>query len=204
MNPASNLQSRIDSYLMNLRRCLGELPPEEVNDILREIRSHILERAEAAGELTDEKLVAILKALGKPEDLGPLYQSEALVARARASVSPVLIFRTIAGWAMKSVIGFVAFIIGIFGYGMAAGLLLSAILKPIFPDRVGAWSDGWQFTIGFRDTPPQTEVLGWWIIPVGLIFGALFLIGTTRFLRWMLRFAKSPRMQGITGSGAGS
>ena len=41
------LQTRVDTYLMRLRRSLGELPPEEVNDILREIRSHILDRAES-------------------------------------------------------------------------------------------------------------------------------------------------------------
>jgi hypothetical protein len=53
-------QTRIDTCLMRLRRSLGELPPEEVNEILREIRSHLLDRAEASGELTDEKLARIL------------------------------------------------------------------------------------------------------------------------------------------------
>jgi HAAS domain-containing protein len=41
------LQRKIDSYLAELRRCLGELPPEEVHDILQEIRGHILERCSA-------------------------------------------------------------------------------------------------------------------------------------------------------------
>ncbi len=186
-----DLQTRIDTYLMNLRRCLGELPPEEVNDILREIRGHILERAEAAGELTDEKLVAILKALGNPEDIGPLYQAEAMVARARSSFSPTLILRTVLRWAMKSVLGFVVLIVGLIGYGTGVGLLFSALMKPIFPDRVGAWvgEHGHGFTIGMTDIPGKHEVLGWWLIPVGIVVGALFIIATTRFLRWMLRFA---------------
>lgn len=183
-----DVQTRIDTYLMNLRRCLGELPTEEVNDILREIRSHILDRAEAAGELTDDKLVAILKALGKPEDIGPLYQAEAMVARARSSFSPTLILRTVLRWSMKSVLGFVVFIIGLTGYGMGLGLLFSAIMKPFFPEHVGAWV-GTGFVIGMTDKPGQQEVLGWWIIPVGLIVGTLLVIATTRFLRWMLRFA---------------
>jgi hypothetical protein len=191
MTTPADLQTRIDSYLMNLRRSLGELPAEEVNDILREIRGHILERAEAGGELTNEKLVAILKALGKPEDIGPLYQADALVARARSSFSPVLIFRTVLRWAMMSVLGFVTFIVGLLGYGAGFGFIISAILKPIFPDRVGAWADGHGFTLGFRDGPGQAnDLLGWWIIPVGVIAGAILVIGTTRFLRWMLRFAR--------------
>lgn len=184
-----DLQTRIDAYLMNLRRCLGELPREEVNDILREIRGHILERAEAAGELTDEKVVAILKALGKPEDIGPLYQADAMVARARSSFSPTLILRTVLRWAMKSVLGFATFLIGFTGYGLAFGFLACAVMKPIFPDHVGVWIDDGGFSMGVRDIPQRGDILGWWIIPVGLVAGTLLVIATTRFLRWMLRFA---------------
>jgi uncharacterized membrane protein len=184
-----DLQTRIDSYLMHLRRSLGELPPEEINDILREIRGHILERAESTGELTNEKLVAILKALGEPEDIGPLYQAEAMVARARSSFSPALILRTVVRWAMVSVAGFVTFIVGLTGYAAGLAFLVCAILKPMFPAQIGAWSDGYNFSIGTVDGPHSTELLGWWLIPVCLIASAAFLVLTTRFMRWMLRFA---------------
>ena len=52
MSYTSEQQTRIDAYLMKLRRSLGDLRPEDVNEILREIRGHILERAEAIGEVT--------------------------------------------------------------------------------------------------------------------------------------------------------
>jgi uncharacterized membrane protein len=189
------LQTRVDTYLMRLRRSLGELPPEEVNDILREIRSHILDRAEASGELTDDKLAAILKELGQPEDIGPLYQADAMVARARSSFSPLLILRTTVRWAMISVVGFIAFLFGLFGYAMALGLIISAVMKPIMPDRVGAWLGPHGFTIGVMEGLPRgTDVLGWWLVPVGLIGGAMFLIATTRFLRWMLRYASGKHL----------
>ena len=190
MTYPTDIQTRIDSYLMNLRRSLGELPPEDVNDILREIRGHILERAEASGELTNERLVQILKELGRPEDIGPLYQADAFISRARSSFSPGLIIRTTLRWAMMSFLGFVSFILGLFGYGVALGFLLTALIKPFDPDRVGAWvphSGG--LTIGTSNMPMSEELLGWWIIPVGLIVAAVFFIATTRFLRWMLRFA---------------
>jgi uncharacterized membrane protein len=200
-----DLQTRIDAYLMNLRRCLGELPPEEVNDILREIRSHILERVEAAGQLTDEKLVSILKALGKPEDIGPLYQADAMVARARSSFSPTLILRTVLRWAMKSAVGFAVFIVGLTGYGMALSFLICAVMKPIFPDHVGAWLGDGGFSMGLEvPAPHRTEVLGWWIIPIGLVAGTLLLIATTRFLRWMLRFAaRRPMLAALVVRSAG-
>ena len=189
MNAPRNEQAAIDSYLMNLRRCLGQLPSEEVNDILREIRGHILERAEATGEMTDANIVAILKALGKPEDIAPLYHSEALVARARSSFSPVLIVQTVFRWATISIAGFVTFMAGLVGYCLGFGLLITALLKPFSPDRVGLWIYGGNFELGMRTTAAAGEILGWWIIPLGLLLGALFLVLTTRLLRWALRFA---------------
>ena len=95
-------ESRIESYLANLRRYLRELPPEEATDILLEIRSHIIDRAEAAGDLSDERVVQILQALGRPEEIGPLYESEAMINRARVSFSPCLILRTTLRWGMRS------------------------------------------------------------------------------------------------------
>jgi uncharacterized membrane protein len=189
----TDLQTRIDTYLMRLRRSLGELPPEEVSEILREIRSHILERAEASGELTNEKLVQILRELGQPEDIGPLYQADALVTRARASFSPSLIFRTTVRWAMVSFLGFVVFLAGLLGYGSSLAFFFCAVAKPFQPDRVGLWLHHTGFTFGTTNLPQAQELLGWWIIPVSLVLGALFLLLTTRFLRWMLRFAfRSP------------
>src|SRR6185369_3845092 len=151
---------------------LGELPPEEINDILREIRGHILERAESTGDLTNEKLVSILKALGKPEDIGPLYQAEAMVARARSSFSPALILRTVVRWAMVSLAGFGTFIVGLLGYSAGLAFLICALLKPIFPSQIGAWSDGTNFSIGTINSAHATEVLGWWLIPVCLLASA--------------------------------
>lgn len=184
------IQTRIDSYLMRLRRSLGELPPEDVNDILREIRGHILERAEAAGEMTDETLMRILRELGQPEDIGPLYQSDAMVARARSSFSPSLMLRTTLRWGMRSFAGFVVFLAALVGYGTALGFLACAVLKPFMPDQVGMWVHAGGFTIGTVSAHETAhELLGWWIIPVGLIAGALLLVWTTHALRWLLRYA---------------
>jgi len=195
MNHPPRLQQKIDSYLMQLRRSLGELPADEVSEILQEIRGHILERAEASGELTEERLVAILKALGKPEEIAPLYQAESAVARARASLSPAVVLQGALRWAMVSVRGFLLFVVGLIGYGIALGWIIGAIGKIISPDKFGAWIGPDTFSIGTNDNPANHEVLGWWLIPVGLMLGTCFLVGTTKLLRWTLKFARiRPRM----------
>lgn len=194
MSSNERLQQKIDAYLMQLRRSLGELPPEEVSEILKEIRGHIFERAEASGELTEERLVAILKALGSPEQIAPLYQADVLVARARSSLSPRVVMRGIRRWSTLSVWGFVLFVLGIVGYATGAALVLAGLTKIFAPDRIGAWVGPHNvFDIGVNSDPAARDVLGWWLVPLGLIGGPALFLATTNVLRWTLRFAKIRR-----------
>ncbi|MGE5412723.1 MAG: HAAS signaling domain-containing protein [Syntrophomonadaceae bacterium] len=197
MSHAERLQQRIDAYLMQLRQSLGELPPDEVSEILKEIRGHILERAEASGELTEERLVAILKALGSPEQIAPLYQADALVTRARGSLSPRVVMRGIHRWSTVSAWGFVLFVVGVVGYATGAALALAGLLKIFAPDRIGAWVGPHNlFDIGVNNDPAARDVLGWWLVPLGLIGGPALVFATTRALRWTLRFARIRRPGG--------
>lgn len=193
MTHSDGLQRRIDAYIGELRRCLGELPPDEVHDILQEIRGHILERAEASGELTEERLVSILKALGRPEEIAPLYQADSVVAKARASMSPRIVLRGIHRWSLVSIWGFVLFLLGIVGYTTGFSLMVAAIGKIFSPHEIGAWLSSSGFSLGTNSNPSAREVLGWWLVPVGLSTGVLIVVGTTRLLRWTLRFARIRR-----------
>ena len=193
MSSDEKLQRKIDAYLRELRRCLGELPPDEVNDILQEIRGHILERAEASGELTEDRLVAILKSLGRPDEIAPLYQADSLMARARTSLSPTVVLRGMLRWAMLSVKGFILFLVGLIGYSLAVGFLFGGIGKIVAPHAVGFWVSGDTFSIGTNANPAARDALGWWLVPVGLGLGVGLFVGTTRLLRWFLRFARVRR-----------
>jgi hypothetical protein len=192
----SGLQARIEAYLHRLRQALGALPSEEIEEIVREIRGHIVERAESTEQLSEAALNGILSALGNPEDIAALYQSRAMVKRARASTSPLLILMTTIRWAGMSLAGLVACLFGVFGYVMGIGFFVTAILKVLHPDRVGLWVGPhmWDLSMGALTTAELDqahahELLGWWLIPFGLISGPLILVVTTLLLRWALRFA---------------
>lgn len=193
MNHPERLQAKIDAYLGQLRRSLGELPAEEVNEILQEIRGHILERTQASGELTDEKLVSILQALGSPEQIAPLYQVDSIMARARSSFSPRVVMRGVHRWGMTSIWGFALFVIGIVGYSLGFSLILSGLCKIFAPSQIGAWVGPHSFDIGVHSDAAARDVLGWWLVPVGVAGGAALVVATTRALRWTLRFAKIRR-----------
>jgi hypothetical protein len=194
MDPA--LQRRIDAYLARLRRALVDLAPEEVEEIVREIHGHIVERLESMDSSNEAVLTRILSALGDPEDIGSLYQSRAMVARARASTSPLLIVMTTARWAGKSIAGLAMSLFAVFGDFAGVCWVVGSVLKFLHPDRVGLWVGPhmWNLSMGSltvaeRAQQHATEVLGWWLVPIGFIVGPLFLLLTTLILRWALRFA---------------
>jgi uncharacterized membrane protein len=190
MNQKSSIASA-DMYLSRLRTALADLPASEVEEILREFRSHILEREETG----QGNVQRIFGELGSPEDIAALYRTDALVARARLTFSPLLMFKAASQVATKSFLGFASLMIALFGYLTGTAFLWCAVMKPIWPQRIGLWVSDHRFSMGDmvdRGAHAQ-ELLGWWIIPIGLVCGIVIILLTTLLLRWLLRFALPPR-----------
>lgn len=202
------LDSPIDDYLAQLRTALRGMTLAEREDIVEEIRMHIRERSgdDPAGAET------ILARLGPAEQLAEQYRTGLLLQRARHSVSPFLILRATMRWAVTGVEGIVVFVIAMLGYALGVGFLALAILKPIFPDRTGLWVGPGVFEFSFRMgmrpsyyTASVHEVLGWYFLPVCLVFGSLSILATTKVIqalttrfRWRVPAAVQNGMELIT------
>lgn len=185
MSDYNEPQGQVDEYLAELREQLAGLPVEDMEEILRELHGHIAERAKESGAPIDQ----VLRQLGTAEEIGGLYRADVLVANARAGFSPATIIRATLRLATRTGLGFAAFLAGITGYALGSGLILCAILKPFLPAYVGLWINPHGFVLGAEIPQPHgQELLGWWLVPYGLGVGVAFILGTTVFLRWMLRF----------------
>ena len=191
----------IESYLGKLRARLRGLGNEEVNDIIEELRSHILEKSTVNGELGARDVEAALEGLGNPEGLASEYMTDAALARAEVSRSPIRILTSLFRWASLSVAGFFVLIGSLVGYFLGAALILCAVLKPIHPQSAGLWSfhdsSGdleLSLRLGFGSAPgPGHDVLGLWIVPLGLVAGFGLVMLTTRFAIWCVRLYRKSR-----------
>src|SRR5580693_7846448 len=92
-------QEKIETYLGTLRTRLRALGNEEVNDIVEELRSHILEKSTVNGELAAREVDAVIEALGNPHELASEYITHAALARAEVSRSPFQILASLFRWA---------------------------------------------------------------------------------------------------------
>jgi hypothetical protein len=191
-------QKKIDNYLSSLRSRLRGLSSETSREIIEELRSHIADKATADGELIPQRVDAALAALGSPAELARQYTTDDLLIRAEVSRSPLRIMDSLFRWASFSSIGFLVLMGSVFGYFVGFALIVCATLKPFHPYAAGLWllPDGeFSLRMGFGMVPPAgRDVLGWWIVPVGLEAGCGLLTFTTRFALWCARECLTSRL----------
>jgi hypothetical protein len=197
---AGDARQKMDAYLGRLRQRLRGMHREDVQEIVAELRSHILDKAAASGEVTQASVEAALAQLGSPEELASQYMTDHLLARAEVSRSPVRILESLFRWASLSVAGFLVLLGSIVGYFLGGAFILCAALKPFHPESAGLWRiphgpDDLEFSLrlGFGNPPVGgRELLGWWIVPVGFGVGCWLVILTTRVALWCAgRYRKS-------------
>jgi hypothetical protein len=174
----------IEVYIARLRTALSGFSVREREDIVEEIRAHIMDRAAEPGRTVEDTIAR----LGPAEELAKDYRSGALVRRARSSFSPWTVLRATFRWAMTGVHGFTVFILALLGYGMGTALVVSGLLKPLLPEETGLWIGPDVFQIGFRPehSPDVHEMLGPWFTQIALALGVLFFIVTTMIVRRLL------------------
>jgi hypothetical protein len=194
MTLSDTSQKAIDDYLAALRRQLRDLMEEDMNDIVEEIRAHILDKTTAGAD--PAQVAQTLAALGAPRDLAARYCTEEMMRRAEAHRSGTQKARIAGRWTFAIVAGLVALVVSAVGYSLGGFLIIIGFAKLMWPKGTGLWEanypDGtWGLGIsgGSGNAPPANshDLLGWWIYPIGFILGPAIIYWTYRLGRWTAR-----------------
>ena len=188
------VEQRMETYLSSLRALLGPMTLNQREEILREIEAHIRDAQEEPGATLDN----VLMRLGTPEELAAQYRDGMLIRNASRSYSPITLLRGALRLATRGLSGIIVFFAGMIGYAIGGGVVLSAMLKPVFPGNTGVWvQDGRLVDFGthFPAPPGAHEVLGNWYIFVSLALGSLLILATMYLIRATLRLSKLAQMR---------
>jgi uncharacterized membrane protein len=162
-----------------------------VDDILAELRSHVRDSGAPGREPTEAELTAVLARLGSPSALAASYRADRLLQEAARSRSPWRLLTGLSRLAAWSVAGGFALCGAVFGYVLAASFFLAAIVKPFRPERAGLFraDDTLSLHLGLSGSaaPMGEELLGWWIVPLGVLLGGMAYGLTVSFARWAIR-----------------
>ena len=202
MTMSSDAQQKMEAYLTRLRGKLSGLNRDDVREIVEELRGHILDKAGAPGEVTAAGVDAALAALGSPEELASEYVTDNLLARADVSRWPSRVLEGLFRWASLSVAGFFVLLGSIVGYFLGGAFLSGALLKLVHPRTAGLWAYRnnagdleLSLRMGFGSAPVGArDVLGWWVVPAGLLLGWGLVMLTTRFALWCARRYRRSRV----------
>jgi uncharacterized membrane protein len=192
--------AHLDTYLAQVHRHLKGLPDAEVRETLAELRSHVLDKV--AGDHSVTRIEAAIAELGSPREVARVNVTERVAAELETNRSPLRVLRAVGRLASLSVYGLFAFLVSFTGYATAAAFLITAAVKPFAWDRAGLWvfSKGpdvyaVSWALGVTDKPHTGhELLGAWIIPIGIAAGLL--VG---WLTWRFGISSVRRMRRTTG-----
>ena len=111
MTITAESQKTIDTYLAALRKQLRGPVDEDVEDIVEEIRAHILDKTSGPG--ATDTVAATLASLGTPEELASRYRTDDLLQRAQVTRSPFVSLRSLFRWATLSFVGLTVFLVSV-------------------------------------------------------------------------------------------
>lgn len=183
-------ENKIDRYLEDLAAALDQLGSDQVRDIVEELRSHITDKVTTTGQPTAASISSVLATLGDPRDLASLYLDDDARAEFRSTGSAA----RLSGKSFASPIGsseVFARIRQTFWYLLGGVIVCAALFKPVHPHTAGLWmipdpTDRFSFSLslGFHSLPPGSkDILGWWIVPIGLVTAFALWLPTGR-LGW--------------------
>jgi hypothetical protein len=195
----------LDKSLQTVEGHLKALPPEDRLEVVRQLRSHVLDRVK--GDVSGANVAAALATLGEPQEIARINLRMRMAATAVEHGTPLTVARTLARLAAFGGQGLLMFLLSLSGYAFAGCWLFTAFTKPFAPDRVGLWllpstSGDVSLSLGRHGAGViGHDVLGWWIIPIGLTIGFVCAFATYRFdLRFIRRLASPQHPAGISSA----
>lgn len=154
------------AYFRDVDRRLRPLSAGHRDEIRDELVAHVLDGFDAETDGSEaERLDRVLRRMGPPGDYLDRFLTDAdATSETSARWRVVRGLRDIGG---KLALG-ACYLLGLVS-------LLFALAKPLWPEHVGLYRmpTGW-WIVGYVDSAGSVEYLGYWLIPVMLLFVVVF------------------------------
>jgi uncharacterized membrane protein len=178
----SNSDREIDNYLRRFRWALGTLPERDIEEIVAETRSHILDRIDGGASIG-----AVFEGIGTADEYARRFVREhstvsAISTRRTDALLSALIVNSHGNPMAIFSVGFIFAL-----WAIVIGFAAVTIMKIFNPATIGLWRGEKMFFLGIIDDPATAdELLGIWIFPIAFALVAVAWLVTRRIALYVL------------------
>ncbi len=169
-----------------IRHLSRTLSDQSQNDLILEIQDHLYESfRNQPGDDEPERLLNAIEQMGSPEEyLHPII-TDHLLSAASKTYNPATILKSLVYYLMGGLKRFLISLFMMIGYTFSLVLAFMACVKPFYPEHIGLFiSPQNGVSLGFvKSASIESEILGYWMIPIGLVLSLGLYFGLTRLLR---------------------
>jgi hypothetical protein len=182
---------QLEQYLQAVAGYLTSQSDEDRLEIIRELRSHVLDSVN--GDFSQDALTSALAKLGLPRKVARINLRIRVASAEGNNPTPWHTAKTVARLAFFGGEGLAVLVLSSVGYAFAGCWLLTALAKPFAPDRVGLWlipdaHGDLSLSLGRHGAGVLGhDILGWWIIPLGLVIAGACGVVMYRYDRRFVR-----------------
>ncbi len=180
-----------NQYFRRVNRFSKTLDKDQQEELQLEIQDHLYESfKQETGESEAVRLLNAIDKIGDPEEYIKPMVADRLLSSASRTLNPKTILKGLYYYLFGSIKRFFVSLSFSIGYLMVITFGIMAILKPFFPNNVGVFLDKDGIpNIGIigDSSRLQTDVLGYWIIPIGIFVSLLLYLGLTKKLKILKR-----------------
>jgi hypothetical protein len=183
-----------NQYFRRVNRFSKSLDKDQLKELQLEIQDHLYESfKQETGESEAVRLLNAIDKIGDPEEYIKPMVTDMLLSSASRTLNPKTIIKGLYYNLFEGIRHLFVSLFFVLGYLIAITFGSMAILKLFFPKNVGFFvykSGGHAFGIIGDPINVRTEILGYWIIPIGIVLSLLLYFLLTRSLRVLKKLKK--------------
>jgi hypothetical protein len=176
-----------DQYFRRVNRFSRILDKDQQKELQLEIQDHLYESFnQETGDSEAVRLLNAIDKIGDPEEYIKPMVAYMLLSSASRTLNPKTIIKGLYYNIFEGIKHLFVSLFYVVGYLTAITFGSMAILKLFFPKNVGFFiykSGGYAFGVIGDPINVRTEILGYWIIPIGIVLSLLLYFSLTRSLR---------------------
>jgi uncharacterized membrane protein len=171
-------------YFNRVKYVLDTIPIAQRDEIIDELKRQLYDNFITDDDFDDaHRMLNAIDKLGQPEEYAKPIVRDVVLSQIMHRYSPLIIFKRLFQAPFSSFRQLLFSLFMALGYVLLTIVFLISLLKIFVPGTGLYLHDSGELSFGFSPHFNTTEILGYWLIPIGITLSLLMYIALTNILK---------------------